>query len=363
MKKIICMVLVIVIASIALVSCTSTITPTSTPSWTDGELLSYSVRKASDYELTLVNIGENFQQILPEDVAGTYVTRVTTVDAENYKVETTLDMVETFTPATFGTDTALFERIKDKANQDPTDALTFNGTNIIVHTVVYSVVQFNSSTFLPTTSTKSVRSAVFMRATTVNGKKHDGQFEVNDYTVETTYDYSAKSPKATVKTTLAEEETTTKLQKSSAGKTFDNEQLAFLLRSYSLDTLKANLTTPITVFDSMQCKPLSLSLTVNSNPVISKYQIGGTWNGINPDSGEILYYQTEDGTQYTDAKGNVVTTVQRPVAQVYLVTGGKPIYYYFDNLNSDSQTFKNALIRMQQSYIVCEIDQASLALL
>ena len=359
MKKIICILLIIVIASLTLVSCSSTITPTSTPYWTDGEMLSYTVRKASDYELNLVGLfNENYHQVIPSDANGYYATRVTAIDESNYSVETVLDVVETYTKEDFGNDLDFFNTVKVLAEANDTDALAFDGTNIVVHTMVNSVAQFNKTTFLPTRSEKTIQNAVFARPSTVKGHENSGSCEINDITITTEYDYSAKAPKVTVKSSMQEEDTVTKLQKSSATKTYDNEQLAFLLRSFSLDTLKANLSTPVTLFDSMQNTALALTITVTSSPAFN-YQIGGVMTGID-EEGKHLYLKSKDGTQYLDMNGEVVETIERSVAQVYLNTGGKPIYYYFDNKNRDDQTFKNTLIRMQQGYLVFDIDQQSL---
>lgn len=359
MKKIICVILTIVIATLTLVSCSSTITPTSTPSWTDGEILSYKVRKASDYELSIVNIDSSYQQVLPAKANGYYTTRITHQEDDTYRLDALLNVVETYTAAEFGNDTALLEKIKTLANANPDDALSVNGEDIIVNLISESTVIFNKTTFLPISSTKTIQNAVFIHATMVNGKKYDGQCEINNVTLTTTYDYSAKTPKVTVKNGAAEE--TIKLKKTSSLKTYDNEQLVFLLRSFSLDTLKSNLSTPITIFDAMQNQPLSLSITVSSNPDFT-YQIGGVFKGID-DNGVNQYYQTADETQYTDTNGKVIETIERPVSQVYLSTGGKPIYYYFDNKNREELTFKNALIRMQQGHLVFDIDEQSLATL
>ena len=75
MKKLICVTLCVLFACISLVGCSSAIIPTSTPSWAEGEVLTYNVRKATSYELTTVGIDLDYRQILPSYVTGTYSTK------------------------------------------------------------------------------------------------------------------------------------------------------------------------------------------------------------------------------------------------------------------------------------------------
>ena len=353
MKKIICLVLTILMITLVLVSCSNTVVPVSTPTWNSGETLKYQVRKASTYELSLVSISESYLQILPSTVSGTYTTNVV-LDGENYVLTTTLDVQEVYLADSFKDDSALMQKAINTATQNDQDALSYDGTNFAVHTQVTSVVTFNKTSFLPQSSTKTVKGAIFVKASIVNGKTHQGDCQVNDFTVETTYDYSAKTPKATVNSTLLTQPQTVKLTKNS--KTYDNEQLAFLLRSFSIATLSSNLQTPLTVFDAVQQTSLSLNTTVSSNPSFD-YQIYGIMEGVDTD-GKITYKQT-DG-QYTDLNNNVIQTIQRSVAQVYLTTGGKPIYYYFDDQDSDLPTAKKTLIRMQQDYMIFDVTTDSL---
>jgi len=357
MKKTICLIITIVMIALLLASCSSTVVPVSTPTWNSGETITYQVRKASDYELTLVNISPSYLNVLPSTVDGTYTTNIV-LEGDNYVLTTTLDVEEVYPTNLFEDDSALLQKAINTATNSDQDALSYDDTNFFVHTQVQSVVTFNKTSFLPISSAKTVKSALFVKASIVNGKTYQGDCQVNDFTVETTYDYSAKTPKATVTSSFAEQSQTVKLAKTSNAKTYDNEQLAFLLRSFSIDTLSSNLQTPLTVFDAVQATSLSLSTTVNQNPSFD-YQIYGTMNGTDED-GNTTYYQTEDKTQYTDVNNNVVQTIQRKVAQVYLTTGGKPIYYYFDHEDSDLPTAKKTLIRMQQDYMIFDVTTDSL---
>ena len=355
MKKIICLIIAIVMLTVLLASCSNTVVPVSTPTWTSGETLTYQVRKASDYELSIVSIGSSYLNVLPSTVSGTYTTLIE-LDGENYILTTTLDVQETYSNDLFSDDSALLQLAINKASQNDQDALSYDGTNFAVHTQVQSVVSFNKTSFLPNSSAKTVKGALFVKASMVNGKTYQGDCQVNDFTVETTYDYSAKTPKATVNSTLLTQPQTVKLAKTSNSKTYDNEQIAFLLRSFSIATLSSNLQTPLTIFDGVQATSLSLNTTVSQDYSFD-YQIYGIMEGVDTD-GNITYKQT-DG-QYTDALGNVIQTIQRSVAQVYLTTGGKPIYYYFDNQDSDLPTAKKTLIRMQQDYMIFDVTTDSL---
>ncbi len=359
MKKLICVTLCVLFACISLVGCSSAIIPTSTPSWAEGEVLTYNVRKATSYELTTVGVDLDYRQILPSYVTGTYSTKITSASEDDYLLETVLSTTETYTLSDFGVDTAFFDQVKTLAESVSDDAVYFDGNNIKVDVTVESTCQFNKTSFLPTSSSKTIKSAVFLHSSTVNGKTYDAQYEINDIYCSTTYDYSAKTPKVSVNSNIADE-TTHKLKKTTTTKTYDNEQLLFLLRSFSLANLKSNLTTAITLFDALaETKPLSVSANVGSNPTFN-YMIGGSWSGMQ--NNNFTYYQNETG-EYTDKDGNIVTVTERAVSLISLSTGGVPILYYFDNLNSDSLTFKNALIRMQYGYIVCDIDAESLATL
>ena len=108
MKKIICLIIAIVMLTVLLASCSNTVVPVSTPTWNNGETLTYQVRKASDYELSIVSIGSSYLNVLPSTVSGTYTTLIE-LDGENYILTTTLDVQETYSNDLFGDDSALLQ--------------------------------------------------------------------------------------------------------------------------------------------------------------------------------------------------------------------------------------------------------------
>ena len=70
------------------------------------------------------------------------------------------------------------------------------------------------------------------------------------------------------------------------------------------------------------------------------------------------------GDAYTDAYGNVVGVTDRKIAEVRLSVGNSvPVLYYFDAKNETSSTNLQALVKMQDAYIVATITPTSLALI
>ena len=216
MKKIICACLCVLFISIMLVGCSSAIVPSSTPTWADGEILSYIVRRASEYELNAIGISSDYKQLLPSVVDGTYTTTVSSLDDDHYQVKSVLNATEVYTPDDFGADTELLNKAKNLANSSADDGFALDGENLVATLYTESVCTFDKTTFLPTFSSKKIQSVVIVRSTAIDeNHRYQGECSLNDITCTTNYDYSAKSPKATVNSSLLGEEFTKKLQKSS----------------------------------------------------------------------------------------------------------------------------------------------------
>lgn len=349
MKKIICLSMCILFSLLAFVGCSQATVPNTTAMWGNNETIHYTVRKASEAELIYSEVSATMQRI-PDDVTGTYVTTIT--KGENtYTLSTEYVVTETYN---FDADDKLLE--KAKAIADNYDFIIVDGNTVTVNVSAYGTCIFNDKDFLPQNSTKQIKSVVFTNETTVNKKTYECQCVVNDVKTEVTYDYSAKNPKATVKTNGAEEKVV-KLAKTTKTKTYDNEQLGFLLRGFKWNDLVSNGNTTISVFDgSGSASALSVVAKADSKGEFD-YYIGGIWKTA-LSSYEFTYYKDEDGENYVDLKNNVVEVTRRKVAEVGVSTGGIPILYYFDH-ETASSTSTNKMVRMQQSYVVCDVTDPS----
>lgn len=352
-----------VICAALLSGCSSAVVPVSSVKWKDGETLEYTVRRASDYELAYVGIynaakvnGEYvyksaFAQIIPSKAEGVYTSTISKTDfdgKEAWLLKTVLTMTETYARADFGGKDALYDVAKSKAK----DGSNFyaDGDKLISKTSVTTECVFYSSNSLPAKSTRSVKS-VF-----IGGKD---ACEINDFTVTATYDYSAKKPVLQTKNAAGLQETQ-KLKKSTAAKTYDNEQLGFVLRGFSLKTLSTNSSTALNVTDTTAGKVKSVTASVAKTYAFDT-KLGGVPKTLDKD-GKLVYYQ--DGDAYTDAYGNVVGVTDRKIAEVRLSVGNSvPVLYYFDAKNETSSTNLQALVKMQDAYIVATITPTSLALI
>lgn len=349
MKKFICLLICVTICLLTFVGCSQTTVPNTTAMWSNGETLNYTVRKASDAELVYSESSTLFQRF-PDDVTGTYVTHIEK-NGDLYVLETTYDATETYR---FNSDDALLKKAKTAA--DGCTFISLDGNTVTVNVFVKSVCSFNDKDFLPQSSSKVIKSAVFINETTVkNGKIYDCECSVNDVDVSVSYDYSSSKPKATVKTVGKDDRVVT-LAKTSTKKTYDNEQLAFLIRSFKWNDLVSNGSTSIAVFDGAG-NASDVALTVKASSGGEFYfHLGGVWETAYS-TYEFTYYM--DGENYLDLKGNTVNGSDRLVAEIGVATGGAPILYYFDH-ESSSSTSTNKMVRMQQSYVVFDIDVASL---
>lgn len=347
MKKIICLSMCILFSLLVFVGCSQPTVPNTTAMWGNNETIRYTVRKASNAEL-IYNEASATMQRIPDDLTGTYVTTIVKNES-TYTLSTQYVVTETYN---FNVGDKLLEKAKAIAGNY--DFITVDGNTVIVNVSIYGTCVFNINDFLPQNSSKQIKSVVFTNETTVNKKTYECQCSVNDVKTEVTYDYSAKKPKATVKTNGAEEKVVT-LAKIAKTKTYDNEQLGFLLRSFKWNDLVSNANTTISVFDgSGSASALSVVAKAGSKGEFD-YYIGGVWETA-LSSYEFTYYK--DGENYVDLNNNVVEVTQRRVAEVGVATGGIPILYYFDHETASSTSTKK-MVRMQQGYVVCDITDPS----
>lgn len=346
MKKIICLSMCILLSLLAFVGCSQATVPNTTAMWGNNETIHYTVRKASKAELIYSEVSATMQRI-PDDVTGTYATTITKGES-TYTLSTEYVVTETYN---FNAGDKLLE--KAKAIADSYDFITVDGNTVTVNVSIYGTCVFNTNDFLPQNSSKQIKSVVFINETTVNKKTYECQCSVNDVNTVVTYDYSAKKPKATVKTNGTEEVVT--LAKTTKTKTYDNEQLGFLLRSFKWNDLVSNGNTTISVFDGLgSASALSVVAKASSKGEFD-YYIGGVWETA-LSSYEFTYYK--DGENYVDLKNNVVEVTKRKVAEVGVSTGGIPILYYFDHETASStSTYK--MVRMQQGYVICDVTDPS----
>lgn len=353
MKKLFAFFATLILILSLLTGCGAAYVPPSTIRWAEEETLKYNVRRASDFELTYIGItgitDENgvFQtpnlQIIPSDAQGSYETSVSFNSAEGtYTVSSTLNVTEIYSKKLFAADMDLHATALQKAAES--NIMRIDGEDIVVDVSVISICTFKATGMLPVSSSKTVKS-VFIGA---------GVCAENDFLTTVTYDYSQKKPYANV-TTLAGGKTTENSIKLKNGvKTYDNEQIELLLRSFSLSSLATAGGASINIFDGR-----GLSGVMAANAVVPKaysfdYQLGGVWKDVES-NGNLVYYK--EGENYTDVKGKIIETIKRNVSIIGF--NGLNMIYYFDSEDTAARD-KQVLIRMQQSYLVFDITPESL---
>jgi hypothetical protein len=355
MKKLIAFVAIILIVSALLAGCGSSYVPLSTMRWANNETLTYNVRRASDFELNYIGITgitndegvfvTPYLQIIPSQAEGTYTTTVTYNSAENtYTVVSTLNVTEVYTKNLFEGKTDLYNDALTKAADS--DIMSVEGEDIIVDVTVTSQCTFKEVGMLPISSSKTVKS-VFIGC---------GTCTENDFATVVTYDYSKKKPIANVTTTADGETTENSVKLKSGVKTFDNEQIEFLLRSFNISPLAEAGGAALNIFAGTESSVKTMNAIVPKGYAFD-YQIGGVWKDIGSDGKQVYY---KEGENYTDINGNVVETLKRKVSIVGL--NGTNLIYYYDSEPDTSIETKQVLIRMQQSYLVFDVTQESLSL-
>ena len=354
MKKLFAFFAAIVLISILLTGCGAPYVPHTTPCWANNETLTYNVRRASDYELNYIGITgvtdetgifrTPYLQIIPFDAQGTYTTTVTHNSAEGtYTVVSTLNVTEIYTKKQFDVDMDLYTAAIQKAASS--EIMSMDGEDIVVDVSIISQCTFKEMGMLPVSSSKTVKS-VFIGC---------GVCTENDIVTTVNYDYSQKKPIVKVNTVADAKSNEKDVKLKNGVKTFDNEQIEFLLRSFNITPLAEAGGTSLNIFDGTGLLDVTTVNAVVPKGYLFDYQLGGVWKNVDS-SGNPLYYM--EGENYTDVKGNIIETQKRKVSIVGL--NGLNLVYYFDSEPSAQK--KQVLVRMQQSYLVFDITAESLSL-
>lgn len=316
MKKIICILAIILLTSTFLIGCSAAVVPGYSAKWhnTDNETIIYSISTRTDSEGKKYEYPIDSYTVAPIDSIGTYTVTISR-NSDKHTVSTLLDLKETYYMAQFSEVTNEQQFLQEFACVNPVIATQENQRIVTFSMSVETKAVFNDKPFGKMISSSRITKSVY--AYKVDGLSY---LQLNNF--QTSASYSD------------DKITYIKDGKESAvgysGTVIDNEILLVYLRSINTSDLSK-----VTSVSPIQCFNLNTGTITNL-----------TFNMVNYNQSENV---TIDSIKYTTS-----------LIQIYLANAdytGTPLMVYLNGDVSDKvvsgtlTTERNKMIKLQQDHL------------